>query len=177
MTVRILTGDCRDVLKTLPDASVLSYCAGVIDSDGCIGVRRLTYAMRVVGDSGQPTYSERVAVKQVERQAIDLLRETFGGSFGVDKPSAKRGRPLYRWEVKDRKAAACLEALLPFLRIKHEQAKNCLLLRAVKEQSKVARVANGRGHAGASVRPAHLGDAMQAHYETAKRLNSVGVRP
>jgi hypothetical protein len=33
--IRVLKGDCRDVLPTLPDESVhcvVSYCAGVIDS-------------------------------------------------------------------------------------------------------------------------------------------------
>lgn len=37
MVIRLLHGDCRDVL---------AYCAGVIDSDGTIGVKRSTYSMQ-----------------------------------------------------------------------------------------------------------------------------------
>lgn len=63
------------------DVTVLAYCAGVIDSDGCIGVKRNTYSMRKVGDATQPTYSERVSIKQVEPQAVRLLKDTFGGNL------------------------------------------------------------------------------------------------
>ena len=155
---------------------LFAYCAGVIDSDGTIGVKRNTYSMRVVGDSVQPTYSERVCVKQVEPQAVRLLKRLFGGSFYLGKPQVANGRPLWVWQVTDLRAAACLRALLPFLRIKRRQAENCLRLREVKEESKRARVAPGRGHAGAARRPAKLGTRMERFYVRAKQLNVVGRR-
>jgi hypothetical protein len=37
------------------DKLILAYLAGVLDSDGTIGVKRSTYSMRVIGDSAQPT--------------------------------------------------------------------------------------------------------------------------
>lgn len=157
------------------DEITLAYLAGVLDSDGTIGVKRNTYSVRIVGDSAQPTYSERIHIRQVERAALELFAETFGGNIGVTDPYAKRGRPLFNWGQTDRKAAATLVALLPYLRIKRAQAENCLALRAVKEQSKLARVAKGRGHAGAASRPVALGDAMEAHFLRAKELNRVGV--
>lgn len=83
---------------------------------------------------------------------------------------------MHSLEIKDKQAAAMLVAILPYLRIKAEQARNCLALRALKEQSKVERVAVGRGHVGGSVRPAHLSEAMETSYLTAKHLNRVGVR-
>lgn len=185
MTVRFLTGHAPEKLAELPDESVqcvvtsppelLAYCAGVIDSDGYIGIKRSTYSMRVTGDSGQPVFSERVAVKQVELEAVSLLHSLFGGTLLIAKPSAKRGRPLHSWQVTDRKAAICLRALLPFLRIKRRQAENCLSLRTLKEESKKARVAFGRGHAGSSSRPAHFSDAMERFYARAKTLNAVGI--
>lgn len=150
-----------------------AYCAGVIDSDGTIGVKRSTYGLRH-GNGGQATYSERVAVRQVERGAVDLFRELFGGSLYVTKPSTRHGKPLWSWSVTDQRAVACLRAVLPYLRIKRGQAENCLRLREVKEASKRARVAPGRGHVGAAVRPADLSEAMEAHYLRAKALNVVG---
>ena len=186
MTVTILHGDCRDVLPTLPadsfdcivtsPAEGLAYCAGTIDADGTIGVKRSTYGARVIGDRSQPSYSERICVKQVEKAAVSLLKETFGGTLYLAAPSAKNGRSLWAWQVTDKRAANCLKAILPYLRIKRAQAENCLALRSVKEESKVARVAFGRGHAGAAKRPERLSAEMERTYLEAKRLNAVGAR-
>ena len=182
----LIEGDCRAVLATLPANSVhccvtsppatdLAYCAGVIDSDGYIGVKRSTYSMRITKDSGQPTYSERVCVKQVEDEAVQLLRSLFGGTLTLAKPSAKKGRPLHSWQVTDKRAAACLLALLPFLRIKRQQAENCLSLRRVKEASKTARVGFGRGHAGAARRTDEHSQQMETAYIAGKTMNAVGT--
>lgn len=175
----IYQGDCLTVLRerfadeSVP-AEILAYCAGVIDSDGTIGVKRNTYKVRVIKDSGQPSYSERVCVKQVEREAVDLLKSTFGGYQFVERPSVKNGKPLYGWQVTDIKATRCLVLILPFLRIKKRQAENCLCLRCLKEQSKKARLAVGRGHIGSAVRPAFLSESMESCYRYAHTLNVVG---
>jgi hypothetical protein len=105
-----------------------------MDSDGSIGVRRSTYAMRVTGDARQPVYSERICLKQVTPEIPTLLKETFDGSLMIQKPSTTRGRPLYYWEATDAVAARALEMLLPYLRIKRAQAENCLRLRASKSR-------------------------------------------
>ena len=163
-------------VELVPSNLVLAYCAGVIDSDGCIGVRRSTYAMRVIQDCTQPTYSERVCVKQVEIQAVSLLHEHFGGYLQLAKPYARRGRPLHSWQVTDQRAARCLRLILPFLRIKAEQARNGLWLRGLKDASKLLRIAPGRGHAGSAPRTPEMSAAMDAAYQRAKLLNMVGVR-
>lgn len=175
---KVIQGDCRDVMRQLIAEGVrvqdLAYCAGVLDSDGTIGVKRSTYGMRH-NNGGQPTYSERVCVRQVSPQAVALLKSIFGGSFGMREPSAKRGKPLYDWTVTDQRAANCLRAVLPYLRIKREQAENCLTLRALKEQSKARRVARGRGHVGSAPRSAEMSAAMESSYARAKELNRVGA--
>lgn len=185
MTVTIHTGDCRDVLRTLPDESVhcvvtsppevLAYCAGVIDSDGTIGIKRNTYAMRVVGDSRQPTYCARVCVRQVSTEALDVLSTTFGGNVRPAKTYAKCGKPMWGWEIKDAVAERALTALLPFLRIKRQQAENCLVLRAVIDKSKIARVLPGRGHVGGASRPSELSMEMERLFAHAHTLNRVGM--
>lgn len=111
----------------------LAYAAGVIDSDGCIGVNRSTYAMRVRGDASQAVYSERITMKQVEPQAVELLHRLFGGHRGMTDPSAKRGRPLHTWHIHSAIAGKALVALLPFLRIKKAQAENAIRLRIVMQ--------------------------------------------
>lgn len=153
----------------------LAYLAGAIDSDGTIGVKRSTYSMRVLKDSGNAVFSERVALRQVTQIIPDMLKNHFGGSLYMTKPSVARGRPLYSWAATDLRAATCLRALLPFLRIKREQAINCLALRDVKTESRLSRVAWGRGHAGSARRPDALTAQMESHYAAAKRLNAVGM--
>ena len=154
---------------------LLAYLAGAIDSDGTIGIKRSTYAMRVTKDSAQPTYSERLALRQVTPAIPKLLRATFGGSLYITKPSTLHGRPLLSWNITDQKAAACLRALLPYLRVKRAQAENALHLRGVKDTSKRARVARGRGHAGSAPRRKDHGDAMEVCYLRARELNRVGT--
>lgn len=154
---------------------ILAYCAGVIDSDGTIGVKRNTYQVRVVGDSSQATFSERICVKQVEPAAVALLKETFGGTTYIAKPSAAKGRSLFTWQVTDKKAVAALRALIPYLRIKRFQAENCLSLREIKERSRKQRTAFGRGHVGGAVRSVEITAEMEATYHTARSLNRVGA--
>ena len=58
----------------MTDSHILAYLAGVIDSDGSIGIKRSTYAMRH-GNGGQATYSERVMCRQVTPEAVRLLND------------------------------------------------------------------------------------------------------
>ncbi len=151
----------------------LAYCAGVIDSDGTIGIKRLTYNMRVRGDATAPIYKVRICVRQVEHHAVELLKETFGGTIRVNKGQGN-GRNLFQWEVTDRIAGAALKDLIPYLRIKQRQAQNGLAMRALVEESKRARGRPGRGHQGAAARPEILNSQMQLLFNHAKTLNLVG---
>lgn len=154
---------------------VLAYCAGVIDSDGTIGIKRSTYGMRVRKDMEQATYNARICVRQVGIEALTVLAQTFGGSVRPAKTYAKRGKPMWSWAITDALAESALRRLVPYLRIKRGQAENCLELRALIAASKNARVARGRGHAGAAPRPLHITEAMQQAYLRAKELNAVGT--
>lgn len=173
-------GDVRDVLRQMAAAGVkateieLAYCAGVIDSDGTIGIKRSTYNMRVLGDATQPTYSERIKVKQVEPEAVALLHGIFGGSYRIEKTGLKSGRPLYAWQVTDRKASIVAAALHPYLRIKKAQAENVLALRAIKDASVLQRRQRPKGQTGPNARAPHLSAAMEEAYTQAKELNRVG---
>lgn len=112
-------------------ATELAYAAGVVDSDGYIGVHRNTYAMRVRGDATQPIYQARVQVKQVTPEAIDLLHGIFGGHRYEGKATAEKGRPLIVWQVHSAACIPVLTAILPYLRIKRAQAENALELAAL----------------------------------------------
>ena len=112
----------------------LAYAAGVIDSDGYIGVHRSDYAMRVRGDAGQAVYAGRVQVKQVTPEAIDMLSALFGGYRGVGRAATTKRRPLYVWSVHSAACGPVLEAVLPYLRIKDAQARNALAVVAINTE-------------------------------------------
>lgn len=154
---------------------LLAYLAGNIDSDGTIGIKKSTYAMRVTKDCSAPNYSERLALRQVTPQVPKLLKRTFGGAVYITKPYVALGRPLFSWQITDRVAAECARALLPFLIVKREQARNILRLRRLKESSKAFRVRKGRGHAGSAHRSKRHSAAMEAAYIRAKKMNAVGI--
>jgi excisionase family DNA binding protein len=100
----------------------LAYLAGVVDSDGYIGVHRKQ------AEKWAANYQPRVQIKQVTPQAVDLAEECFGGHRYEGKPTTTNGRPLMVWQVHSAAAGRVCEALLPFLRIKRAQAENVLRL-------------------------------------------------
>ena len=114
-----------------------AYLAGCLDCDGAFSIKRSTYHMRVRGDAGQPVFSERVMFAQVKPAVTLLLKEYFGGSYHVDKAAAPNRKPIYRWQATDKNAILCVNAVLPYLKIKREQAELLLELRKVKELPRV----------------------------------------
>jgi hypothetical protein len=110
----------------------LSYMAGVLDSDGHIGVHVNWYKVRSMGDAKQPTYQPRCSVKQLDPEAIELFHQTFGGHCYVDSNNTRgSARPINVWQVHSAACRSILEALRPFLRIKTRQADLVLELCAL----------------------------------------------
>lgn len=150
----------------------LAYCAGVIDSDGTIGVKRGNWS--VGKDCTQPSYGERITVKQVTPEAVVLLYRLFGGAYRMEKASLANGRPLHTWQATHLSARAAAIALLPYLRIKRTQAENLIALRPLLAESVIQRRQRPKGQPGPNVRAPHLSAAMEAVYAKAKELNRVG---
>src|SRR3990167_2009302 len=100
-----------------------------MDADGFFTVKRNTYGVRVLKDCGNPTYCERVGIKQVQKEAIELIYKHFGGCFRIEKPSAKNGKPLFCVHLSNQKAHKFIKAIIPYLRIKKVQATLLLELR------------------------------------------------
>jgi hypothetical protein len=105
----------------VPDVATLAYLAGILDGEGYIGVKRSANPGRVT-----PGHHARVSVKMnTPAPAVALLAETFGG-----RHASENGRAMMCWQVTDAAAERTLRALLPYLRVKREQAENALALRA-----------------------------------------------
>ena len=73
------------------DKTLLAYLAGVMDSDGYFTIKRSTYNIRKLKDSKNPTYSERIGLKQVHPFAVHTIHRLFGGYYHIQKPSTKNG--------------------------------------------------------------------------------------
>jgi hypothetical protein len=168
-------GTVGDVAQQWP-IELLAYAAGVIDSDGSIGIRLDTYAMRVRKLDAGPVYKERVTLRQIEPQAVDLFHASFGGSRFMTEPRNERAQPLHSWQIVDRMAATFLAAIGPYLRIKRRHAELCVELRTLKDASRKARFAYGRGHRGGGRRPDDLTMAMSDLRAEILRLNQVEGR-
>ena len=109
----------------------LAYCAGVIDSDGHIGVHVNWYRVRSGkwADSKQPTFQPRCSVKQLDPEAIELFAAIFDGHTYVDGANSRGSRrPINVWQVHSAACRRVLEALRPHLRIKTRQAELALEL-------------------------------------------------
>lgn len=165
-------------------SELAAYLAGAMDSDGSIGVRKSTYAARH-GEGRQATYSERICLKQVTPQIPELLKQTFGGSLMMQRPSTTNGRPLYYWEATNVVASDALQAMLPFLRIKRAQAENCLALRASKDLPRSATHVHREARQSKTGTGMHMIRRMEvssatlaereAIYDRARELNKVGI--
>jgi len=104
-----------------------AYCAGVMDSDGCFSIKKETRYMRL-GRMRHPQYLADLRITQIEPEAIYLFKDLFGGS--VRCKNRKRRMPIYIWTVQAKKAAEASRLMLPYLRIKRQQAQILLDLQA-----------------------------------------------
>lgn len=145
--------------------SAVAYCAGVIDSDGCIRIGRRRHGERWY-------YVASITVGQVTREAVDFLAETFGGGIYLDRSRNSGRRSMYRWQVSNRTATAALGELVGHLKIKKAQAENCLALDLVRASSPLTR----RGIAkGKPLITESTSEAMRVLFDRSKELNRVGA--
>lgn len=113
---------------------LLAYCAGVLDSDGHIGVHVNWYKVRSDRwrESKQPTYQPRASVKQLDPEAIEVFADLFAGHCYVDKGNARgSARPINVWQVHSAATGRVLTELRPYLRVKTRQADLALELCAL----------------------------------------------
>jgi len=110
---------------------VLAYVAGVVDSDGHIGIdRSATMPQRRTS----VRYEAAVVVTNVDRPLMDWLQEEFGGSLRQRKQMLPHHKPTYSWKLSEQQAAGFCEQILPYLRVKKRQAELLIELKAGWQQ-------------------------------------------
>lgn len=106
----------------------LGYFAGIIDGEGSINVVRTGSATGIRGYR----YSVRITVVNTDRRLIDWLYAALRERGSVSKrPGPKTNhKDSYVLNLRDQVASPVLQALLPHLRLKREQAELALELNA-----------------------------------------------
>jgi hypothetical protein len=107
----------------------IEQLATAIDCEGSIGINRIFSSKT----SSKPQFSARIMLGMIHPAIPQALRDTFGSTITVRKSalskSGKSLRPIIIWSVVGNRATRpILEALLPHLVIKQEQAKNALAM-------------------------------------------------
>lgn len=113
----------------------LSYMAGILDSEGYIGIKKTNKREQV-----SPYYHERVCIGISNKKVIDLFYKRFGGSMAYrDHIQSKfnSNHPYWQWEVSDKKAAEVCRIFVDYLIIKKRQAKLVLKLRESKNKGQI----------------------------------------
>jgi len=136
----------------------LAYCAGIIDGEGCIRIKRSEYHMGK-GDMISPEFSEQVQVKMTTIEAINVLNGLFPSSIILQENEHGR-KKSYLWTLTSKRAYAFLVTISPYLRVKQKQVQNCLELRQLIEEGKETRP-----------RKKEIVNKMQELYEKSKMLN------
>lgn len=111
--------------KTEHSVETLAYAAGLIDAEGCVHVsyvqpskanRRIT-----------PSYSLHVKVSNTDLPILEWLKATFGGV--IVKHHARNDirvgnawSAAWHWQISGISAQSCLKLILPYLKIKKQQA-------------------------------------------------------
>lgn len=89
-----------------------AYFAGFFDGEGYVGLYTST------------KYSEaiRVIVGQGKPDVLYEMQSNWGGSV-YPRFDKRNQRPHYAWEIRSRKAEKFLRDILPYIRVKRQQAE------------------------------------------------------
>lgn len=102
----------------------VAWAAGFFDGEGHVQITR-GYLKRA--DWG-PYYHMLISATQLREEPLRELVALFGGTICLES------RGLYIWTCTTRNAAAALERMLPYLRVKREQALVALAFQARRKR-------------------------------------------
>ncbi len=78
---------------------LIPYTAGLFDGEGSVGIRRKPPQVHNT-KSPFPKYLMLCYLSMVEREAIDLLHERWGGYIAYRIPNQPNRRNNYQWNIQ-----------------------------------------------------------------------------
>lgn len=142
----------------------LAYLAGIIDSDGCIGMFKSRAGIQRIKN---PRYVLTVTVVNTSQELMNWLVEKIGGTYTARKRSKKEHKLTFSWRYDNAKAALLLKDIRPYLIVKRQQADVGI------ELIDNWKTNHGRG---ATTSTEEIG-RRDALWERMKFLNQTGVQP
>jgi len=140
------------------DRDTVIYLASFTDAEGAIGIVKHKRKERLT-----PAYEPRLQVGNTNKGVVDLFVDTFGGSKTPSKELTEGGKEFYHWTIYGVPMVKALEAMLPYLRIKREEAKLVIAL-----QKRIWKRSEREGDS-KGVSPQEL-EAREKLYQQIKRL-------
>lgn len=98
-----------------PEAEDIIYAASALDCEGNISLSR-----RFNGTV--PSWTLKVGIANTNPTLTDFLLENFGGHVHTEAPVKLSKRIIYRWQIHAKNAADFLTLVLPYMKLKKEQA-------------------------------------------------------
>ena len=92
----------------MADSNEIAYFAGFFDGEGSIGIYKKKYVVCVV---------------QCDPRPLNRMKEIWGGNIYVQTKMKATHRSKYIWQTHGLEARPFLSDVLPFLRVKKEQAE------------------------------------------------------
>lgn len=148
------------------EPTLTAYLSGIIDGEGHVTIVKDSWDRLIYN----PKYMVLLKVGMCNEELPHLLASTFGGTC---RPKQRKSlanpnwSDAWVWEVRGPRAAEALTLMLPYLRVKKEHAKVCLLLHERIVQAKTQRRAFHRH----SVEEIQERDVL---YQRIKQLNVLG---
>src|ERR1700756_2351793 len=124
---------CR-VCSLPPDDNPIAYAAGIFDGEGSLIICSTT-------TRGRTRYWPMLVVQMAKPQGLNVLRATFGGRLTTVKRALPNHAAMLRWEQSGVGSLCPLLHMLPFLRVKRQQAE--ILIKMLQREWPAS--TNGRG--------------------------------
>lgn len=177
MPTTLIAGDCRDVLPTLPDASVhcvvtalseerIAYIAGLIDGEGSLECQ-----MQMQKGAATPIFTLRLSFCFGTAEPITTVGTWLGMVPNVYPPTTPNRQPRWRLHIKNRIALPLLSRALPHLILKQQQARLILAIDGVRALNTAPRTMKG-GYGVHRRMPAHAVEQMLRMHTALRALKS-----
>lgn len=115
-----------------PTETELAWLAGFFDGEGCVSIFKIP---RLEGKYIE--YKMTVSISQKDKRPLEAIRGWFGGNVTLNQSSG-----VWKWTRSAQQARIFLEAVRPYLKLKHEQVDVALAFQERKKESKKLRSAS-----------------------------------
>jgi hypothetical protein len=109
--------------RWLANTPFVAYVAGLVDGEGC-----LSLIERTNGECKRRSFSFRLAVEMGDKaeKLLTLCHQRLGGTLQKRNSRNQRHQGRTVWNTHTREALPLLEAMLPHMIVKQEQARLCI---------------------------------------------------